>query len=332
MAKEEGRHGFKVITTILVVVVFVLALVLFISKATGVTNPFASKNDIASEAGRTNILIMGKAGSTYAGPDLTDTMILASISLTKPSIVLISIPRDLWIPEIRAKINSAYYWGNQPGGVGGIKLAASTAANVLGVPVHYGMVLDFSAFKDIINELDGITVNVERGFTDSLYPIEGKENDTCGGDPLYKCRYETIAFSAGLQKMDGNTALKFIRSRHAEGMEGTDIAREARQQKVISAIKNKILTPQVFLNPAMDARLWNVAKKSIQSDLNGNAGLVLIKSLLESRNSITQNLIPADLLVNPSISKIYDKQYVFIPKAGNGKWKDINAWVRLVLN
>ena len=66
---------------------------------------------VKSQNGRVNILILGIGGKGHDGSDLTDTMIFASISLTNHSISLISIPRDIWIPEIRAKINSAYYWG-----------------------------------------------------------------------------------------------------------------------------------------------------------------------------------------------------------------------------
>ncbi len=284
----------------------------------------ASVTDIESSGGRTNILIMGKAGKEHAGGDLTDTMILASLTLSKPGLTLISIPRDLWIPEIRAKVNSAYHYG-------GIPLAKESVGKVIGAPIQYGVVIDFSGFKDVVGVLGGIEVNVERSFTDREYPVPGRENDLCGGDKAFACRYETLNFEAGMQIMDGATALKFVRSRHAEGEEGTDTARAARQQKVVEAIKNKLLSPRIFLNPIKDIEIYKVVKNFVQTDISMTGGPVLARKILGSRKSIRQLLIPQDLLVSPPISSRYDNQYVFIPKLGNGRWTEINSWVAQTL-
>ena len=135
----------------------------------------APVDQLASYQGRTNILIMGKAGGTHDGPDLTDTMMLVSVSLTSNNIKIISIPRDTWIPEMEAKINSAYYWGNQKNPGGGISFAKAEAPEVLGTPIQYGAVIDFSGFKDIVDELGGIQVNVTNSFTDYYYPITGEK-------------------------------------------------------------------------------------------------------------------------------------------------------------
>src|SRR4030067_2540395 len=66
---------------------------------------------IDSDKGRTNVLLMGIGGKGHEGPDLTDTIILASIDKGAKDVVLISIPRDLWVPNLSAKINSAYAYG-----------------------------------------------------------------------------------------------------------------------------------------------------------------------------------------------------------------------------
>jgi LCP family protein required for cell wall assembly len=300
----------------------------------------APAGQINSTGGRVNILVMGKSGANHDGPDLTDTMILISVSLTKPGIVIISIPRDLWIPEIRAKINAAYYWGDQVTPYfdnsnypeGKIGFAKNITAEVVGQPIQYGVVIDFSAFKDIVDALGGIQVNVANSFTDNLYPIAGKENDNCNGDPTLACRYQTVSFTTGLQTMNGDTALEFVRSRHAEGVEGTDIAREARQQLVIDAIKSKITQPKVFLSPKIDLTLLNVVKKYVETDLNLPSAAILARYALNGYKNLKQFIIPQELLFNPPINSVYDQQYVFIPKAGNGKWQEINTWFSSVLN
>jgi len=131
--------------------------------------------------------------------------------------------------------------------------------------------------------------------------------------------------------MDGTTALKFVRSRHAEGTEGTDIAREARQQEIIGAIKNKILNPHLLLTPKKDLEIYRVVKASIETDITPDSAVVLARKFFDSRNNINSFIIPEGLLINPPISKIYDNQYVFIPKAGNGKWDEIHKWVASIL-
>jgi LCP family protein required for cell wall assembly len=206
------------------------------------------------------------------------------------------------------------------------------AEEVVGQKIQYGIVIDFSAFKDIIDALGGIQVDVERSFTDRLYPIAGRENDGCDGDPAFACRYQTVVFNTGLQKMDGATALIFVRSRHAEGTEGTDTAREARQQKVIEAIKNKIISQKVFLSPRVDVAILGILRKYVQTDIDDSTAAILARVGLKGDKAVRQYLIPEGLLVNPPISKTYDRQYVFIPKAGNGEWEEINNWVTEVLN
>jgi LCP family protein required for cell wall assembly len=299
---------------------------------------FIPKGKVASIRGHTNILIMGKAGGSNAGPDLTDTMIFASLALTKPQISLVSIPRDLWMQDIKTKINSAYYWGKtgspyvdatQSGA--GIGFAKIITSEVVGEPIQYGVVIDFSAFKDIIDAIGGIEVNVVTSFTDTFYPVAGRENDICGGDPKLSCRYMTVSFNDGPQTMNGEKALQFVRSRHAEGIEGTDLAREDRQQKVIDAIKNKISKPSVFLSPKVEIAMINIFKKYVETDIDLPTAGFLVREALIGRSNIKQYVLPLGMLANPPVSKLYDNLYVFIPAAGNGDWQELNKWFYQIL-
>ena len=291
---------------------------------------FTPAAQIHSQEGRTNFLILGKAGAGHDAPDLTDTIIFASVSQGKPSTVLVSLPRDIWVPAIRAKLNSAYYWGKQRAEAGGLVLAKSEVEAIVGQPVHYGIVIDFSAFKQIIDVIGGIDVDVDRAFVDNKYPIVGRENDECGGDREFKCRYQTVSFSAGTQKMDGETALKFVRSRNAEGEEGTDIARAARQQKIIVALKNKILSPAVIFSPKKLLGVWKEVKDSVESDIDPSAAAILARRILASRNEVRQLVLSEEFLANPQVSPRYDNQYVFLPKEGN--WSKVHEWINCLLN
>ena len=286
---------------------------------------FAPASKVETMAGRTNILILGKGGEGHAASDLTDTIIFASISHTKPAISIFSLPRDIWIPEIRAKINSAYYWGKQRKEGGGLILAKSSVEEIVGSPVHYGLVVDFTGFTKIVNVLGGIEIGVERAFVDEKYPVPGRENDECDGDKEFKCRYETVKFEKGIRLMDGETALKFVRSRNAQGEEGTDIARAARQQKVLIAIREKVLSPKILFSPRKLLAISKVFKNSIESDISRDAGAILIRRALDASEEISTFVLADELLLNPPISPRYDNQYVFTPRGGN--WGQVHKWI-----
>ncbi|MCX6706129.1 MAG: LCP family protein [Candidatus Woesebacteria bacterium] len=312
------KRYFIIILGAILVALYIFAAV-FIKRA---------ESKIKSQDGRVNVLILGKGGLGHAGADLTDTMMLASVSLAKHSVNLISIPRDIWIPEIRAKVNSAYYWGKEkPEFGGGLSFAKKNVEAIVGIPVNYALVLDFSSFKGIIDALGGVEIDVANSFTDNLYPIEGREEDTCGGDKEFKCRYETIYFEKGVSYMDGTTALKYVRSRNGDNDENTDIAREARQQKVISAIKSKILSKGTLLNPFKLYKVWKVVRSSIETDMDFFSMIVLGREMLNVDGNIQSSAIPEGLLINPPESQKYDYQYVFTPKVA-GNWGEFQNWIK----
>lgn len=291
---------------------------------------FTPDSTIHKFENRTNILLLGKAGAGNTAPDLTDTILVASINHTTASIDLISIPRDIWIEKLRAKINSVYYWGNQKKQGGGLILAKSTVEEFLGVPIHYAVVVDFAGFEKVIDTLGGVSVDVEKTFTDTEFPIRGRENDLCGGDPLYRCRYETITFNQGTQMMDGATALKYVRSRHSDDKEeGTDTARNKRQQRVLTGIQKKILDKDILFSPKKLIEIRDVLLGITETDLQMDPLIVLAKRAIQSGGKFNSHFVPEDLLLNPPIISQYDRLYVFIP---NDKTGDaIRNWVKGIL-
>lgn len=189
---------------------------------------------------RINILLLGYGGPGHDGPYLTDTMMVASFKPSTKQLALLSLPRDLVVDipgyDYR-KINNVLSFGRDqkyPGG--GEALTVKIVGDVLDIPIQYYARVDFDGFKEVIDRVGGITVTVDRAFSDNQYP-----------DNNYG--YEPISFKAGEQEMNGDRALKFSRSRHGNNGEGSDFARAERQQKIIVALRQKLLSFGTLANP-----------------------------------------------------------------------------------
>lgn len=276
---------------------------------------------VKEDSGRINFVFLGISGSGQKPADLTDTVIFASFDKKNGKTFVLSLPRDIWLDSLKAKINTAYHYG-------GFDLVKSSINEILGQPVHYLFVLDFEGFKKIVDFLGGIDIYVERTFDDYKYPISGKENDECNGDKEFKCRYEHLHFEAGWEKMDGERALKYVRSRNAEGDEGTDFARNQRQQKFLMALKDKIFQTRAYLNPKTIKGLISLLPSLIKTNLTPgeyfNFGLSFLK--FDSKK-MEMKLLNGEgetgFLYHPV--KHSSGQWVLVPKDGN--WEKVKEFV-----
>ncbi|MBI2031524.1 MAG: LCP family protein [Candidatus Levybacteria bacterium] len=301
-----------------------------------------------------NVLLLGIGGKNHEGPNLSDTIIFASISISQNKVTLVSIPRDLWIPDLDAKINTAYSTGEDKREGGGLVLAKAVVSKILKQPVDYGVRIDFDGFVKAVDELGGLNIEVERAFDDFEYPIEGKEEDPCGHSEeelvtlatassqleAFPCRYMTIHFNKGLQEMDGGTSLMFARSRHAKGEEGSDFARSKRQEKIIKAFKDKIFSLDTVFNPARIINLYNIIGESIDTDIKQSEFDDFIRLVQKLKNAKIENIIldvgdrktkRPGFLVNPLISGEYNYSWVLIPRIGNGNFTEIQKYTDCVI-
>lgn len=179
---------------------------------------------------RFTLLAMGidrrpdERGLTYR----TDTMMLISIDPNNNSMGILSIPRDLYIAvpgyAERQRANSAMVLGETNQAGAGPDLAMRSIQYNLGIRVHDYVVVDFKAVIDLINAVNGIEVSIDYTINDPQYP-----NMYYGYDPFY--------LAAGTHQLNGETALKFARTRHGD----SDIERAGRQQQVLYAVRDKVL-------------------------------------------------------------------------------------------
>ena len=268
--------------------------------------PFRSKS--LGQDDRINILILGMGGAGHEGPFLTDTIILAGIRPSTKQVALISVPRDLYVPIPGYgwnKVNYANALGEADGTGTGPELASQAVSKTFSTPIDWWVRVDFTGFERLVDLLGGIDVYVERSFVDTQYPA-----------PDFQ--YQTISFKKGWQKMSGARALQFVRSRHGSADEGSDFARSRRQQKIILAVREKLLDLKILTSPKKIWSMFNILKKYVITNLD----IVRIVDLA----GLVRN-IPADKIISRVIDGgedglLYpevtiDGAYILKTKSGN---------------
>lgn len=257
---------------------------------------------------RINLLLLGMSGLGHDGPFLTDTIIIASIKPSTGQIAMISIPRDLEV-EIPGhgwrKINNASAFGEAKKQNSGAEFATKIIEDIFDINIHYYARVDFTAFKEIIDEVGGITVNVENSFTDHMYPTDNYE-------------YQTIKFYKGIQTMNGETSLQFSRSRHGNNGEGSDFARARRQQKIIFALKEKLLSFETLANPI---KINNILK-SLDNHITTNMEFSDMISLIKLIKTLGTDQVTTAVLDDSPQNYLQngyspDGTFILEPKSGN---------------
>lgn len=287
------------------------------------------------ENDRVNILLMGVGGEGHEGPQLTDTILFASFQPSTGKIGLMSLPRDMIVPIPGygyRKVNHANALGEQDKKGYGPKLASEVVGQVLDENIQYYVRVDFDGFAELIDQIGGIDVYIERGFTDSQYPVRGKEYDECDEEVAatvilseapanYSCRFEALTFQEGWTHMNGETALKFVRSRHGTNGEGSDFARSARQQKILLAIKDRVLSASTFLNPARMNKVFDTLKQNIATNLQVSEILRLARAANNLQtDQLTHHVIDTSD-DSPLYATILNGAFVLLPK--NDDWRPL---------
>lgn len=276
----------------------------------------ANKKLIGEENDRINILLIGMGGKNHDGGYLADTIMLVSIKPSTKQVSMISIPRDMTVPtETGAwrKINSLNATAESKEAGSGGPAMTKALSELLGTPITYYVRADFQGFINIIDELKGVTVNVENTLDDYSYPIMGEEDN-----PNYYSRYEHLHVEKGLQTMNGSLALKFARSRHGVGGEGSDFARAKRQQLILQAAKDKLLSSNNLLKPAMLVKISNELREHVDTNISISDLIILWDDYKDvNRDNIINKVFDngaGGLLVNTTGA---DGAYLLMPRSGN---------------
>jgi LCP family protein required for cell wall assembly len=282
-------------------------------------------NSLTGEGdGRVNIMLTGKGGEAHEGGELTDSIMIASIDPINNGVVLVSLPRDMWVKPKDLwpmKINAVYSSAKsqalyknpkdtKAAEKAGIDTLEKTVEDYTGVKINYYGMIDFTAFQEAVNTIGGIDVTLEEPYTDPTMYIGRK----------------LLSLPAGTTHLDGATALGYARSRY--GAERGDFDRGEHQQKVIVGIKDKVLSLGTFSNPLKVSQLLDTMGNRVET----NFALNDIMRLYELSKQIqTQNIKNVDLAMEGEAVVTTDRigdQSVVIPKAGVDDYSEVKQYLR----
>jgi anionic cell wall polymer biosynthesis LytR-Cps2A-Psr (LCP) family protein len=306
----------------IIVILCVLGVGIFFRASSFLSHARISFTDLAAPLpkstnaqGAYTFLFLGVGGGDHEGPNLTDTIMLAKYVPSSNTLTTLGLPRDLWDEGTKDKNNAIYTYALQQNEVDPYTYVKTNFLRVTGISIDHIVIVDFSTFQEVIDLLGGITVTNDVGFVDDQYPIEGAENKDCVPyDPNYGCRYETVSFPTGKLQMNGTVALKYVRSRHSSGEEGTDFSRSNRQQKVIQAISIKLSEIIKSRDISKLEDLVSLLESRIKRTLSNRDAVALVRTVLMNRNpiKIISNSIALEYFDVPPMSE-YEDRYVLLP-------------------
>lgn len=300
-------------------------------------NPLSVKQIIISavgediqkdSSGHTNILLVGVGGEGHDGENLTDTMIVASLDHKANTVSMISLPRDFYIENAEVgwgtRINSVYEYimDETEDPIYAMSQLKAEIERIFNINLHYYAKIDFQGFTEIVDAMGGITVNVQNTIIDESYPAPDGS----------KFLYEPFYLTAGIQELDGETALKYVRSRHNT----SDFDRARRQQEVIAAIKDKATSLGFLTSPGKISNMID----AVSSNFETNMGLDEMLSLLDFAEEITADSIHSAVISDDATAMggfLYtppreeNDPYYLIPYAGDLNFVELQLFAQLFL-
>jgi LCP family protein required for cell wall assembly len=302
-----------------------------IAKITGNKNPFSLLGvfkpvPLKNDNGRVNILVAGNSADDagHNGGNLTDSIMVLSVNTKNNTAMMLSIPRDLWvnIPGVGySKINAAY-----PNG--GMDKLQQVVQDKLGLPIHYQVLVNYGAFRDLVNALGSISITVsstdQRGIYDPS--LDYTTRNCCA----------LAKYPNGPVTLNGKQALNLARARgDAYGSYGyaqSDFTRTMYQREMLVAVKDKASQSSVIANPFKVANLVDAVGKNITTNLQVNEIETLYTYMkkiddakIDSYNINTLKSENTTMLTNYTSP---DGQSALVPAAGTDNFSDIQAQIQ----
>lgn len=283
--------------------------------AVSLKNDFDTTQLKGEGEGRINILLLGIGDTNHEAANLSDTNMVLSIDPVNKDVAMVSLPRDMYvsIPGYGYdKLNAAHLLGEEQKDGGGPEMAKKVVENIIDQKIHYYIKTDFSGLVKAIDLLGGVDINVEENIYDNNYPCDKNANYSC-----------VFSIKKGINHLDGNTALKYARSRYST----SDFDRARRQQQVLISAKDKALQVGNLFNAIKISQLLDTMGDHVRTDLS----LDEIRKLAQITKDISQNKIinvvvddsPESFLVSGTAD---NGAYILRSKTGN--WVALQKYMR----
>ncbi|MBU1292321.1 LCP family protein [Patescibacteria group bacterium] len=261
-----------------------------------------------------NILALGRPGQGYSGQNLTDTIIIIHLEPNQEKATLVSLPRDLLVKVPNTgqltKINALY-------NLIGIEGLKEKISEITGLTIDHYVLIDLVVAQEIIELIDGLNIYVPQNINDPYFP-----------GPNYT--YQTFSLAAGWRYLDGPTALRYIRTRYTSP--NGDFDRMARQQQVVTLLKQKVLELNLLWDFPTYLKMFNSLKNNIETDL----GILELKDLWQTARKIKADQIThlvidkkeTNLLIGSQVSFGNQMASVVYPLVGQGNYEEIKKYIQ----
>ena len=303
-----------------------------------VTSNMLWEEPTSDELWNINVLIMGVWWKNHDWWWLTDTMMIGSFNLELKTLTFLSVPRDLYVSYPswkKSRINGIFadYYLTKRSFPAAAKALSDKISEITSIPLNYYVVVDFEWFKQIVDSLWGIEVDVPDDIVDRSYP-----------GPNWT--YTTFKINKWIQYLNGDTALKYARSRHST----SDFSRSFRQQQVIKALLSKVFSSEIILSMNKMKTLYlkfndtvktNIKFKEIVSlipkakEIKKISSYVLHYDCYSDPNVYWKNITPGCFLV-PAKRELFGGQAVLIPDNTNWvnyeDYSSIQKFAFLIIN
>ena len=302
------------------------------SKITGNKNPISllstfTPTTLKETNGRVNILLAGYSDDDngHQGADLTDSIMILSINPTTKSAVVMSVPRDLYVNILGygySKINAAYEYGESEKfstsgyASGGMGLLEETISQDFGVSFDYYGLINYTAFKDAVEAVGGVSVTINSSDSRGLY------------DPN-----TNLNLPNGTVTLNGQQALDLARAR-GDGFTDGDFDRTEHQQELLLALKDKISSASVISNPLKIASVADALGNNVKTDMT----IGEMETLYTKVKGITDSNIKT-VTLNSYAGKDYlagyttaSGQSTLIPAAGIDDYSNIQTLLSSLLS
>lgn len=243
-------------------------------------------------------------------PILTDTILLIHFDRSNHLVKMLSIPRDLWIPKYKSKINALYQVGINQNQSDPTQLIENELETLLETKINKILVLSLDDITPLIDLLNGLEVDIPNSFIDYQFP---KPLSEVTGN-RYEDLYQTVEFKSGKHILNSTQVNQYIRSRKSHSTEGNDQARASRQQLVVQTLLERLMNPEFVSNPTLLGSAIKLYFQKYEQLISISDIIKLLKMYpftFDSSQLSVQQTGSSGILYNPP-QYLYGGQWVYV--------------------